>query len=90
MASELRRIFPSAVVKKSDNSEAHLFDGWAFGKKNYLLFTVGLIMIAAGYIIMAAGEVNSFQSLTLAPIMLFAGYMVIIPLALMWKDKNRP
>lgn len=90
MTSELRRIFAPAVAKKSDSSEIHLFEGWAFGKKNYILFAVGLVTIAAGYIIMAAGEVNSFQSLTLAPIMLFAGYLVIIPLALVWKEKNRP
>ncbi len=78
------------MSKKSDSSEPNLFEGWAFGKKNYLLFAVGLVSIAAGYIIMAAGEVNSFQSLTLAPVMLFVGYLVIIPLALVWKDKNRP
>ena len=28
---------------------------------------------------MATGTVNSFQSLTLAPIMLFLGYIIIIP-----------
>tara|TARA_B100001123_G_C15234329_1_gene996486 strand:- start:58 stop:330 length:273 start_codon:yes stop_codon:yes gene_type:complete len=90
LASELRRIFASAVAKKNESSEANLFEGWAFGKKNYLLFAIGLVTIAAGYIIMAAGEVNSFQSLTLAPLMLFTGYLVIIPLALVWKDKYRP
>ncbi|MEE2877331.1 MAG: DUF3098 domain-containing protein [Candidatus Neomarinimicrobiota bacterium] len=89
MASELRRIFAPAVANKSNSSEIHLFEGWAFGRKNYLLFIVGLATIAAGYIIMATGEVNSFQSLTLAPIMLFAGYLVIIPLSLVWKNKNR-
>ena len=31
---------------------------------------------------MATGEVNSFQSLTLAPILLFLGYIILIPISL--------
>ena len=55
---------------------------WGLSKLNYLIFVFGLILIFFGYIIMAAGEVNSFQSLTLAPIFLFLGYIVLIPLSL--------
>ncbi|NQU26838.1 MAG: DUF3098 domain-containing protein [Candidatus Marinimicrobia bacterium] len=65
----------------------HLFEGWAFTKKNYLLFLLGIVMIVLGYIVMALGDVNSFQSLTIAPIMLFTGYVVIIPTALIYRDK---
>jgi len=36
---------------------------------------------------MAYGEVNSFQSLTLAPIILFIGYIILIPSALIYKDR---
>ena len=82
-------IFSPAVAKQNRESEIHLFEGWVFGKKNYLLFGVGLATIIAAYIVMATGEVNSFQSLTLAPIMLFVGYLVIIPLALVFKDNDR-
>jgi len=45
-------------------------------------------LIIIGYFVMASGEVNSFQSLTLAPIMLFAGYIIFIPLALLYRDKT--
>ncbi len=55
---------------------------WDLSKLNYLIFIFGLILILFGYIIMATGEVNSFQSLTLAPIFLFLGYIVLIPLSL--------
>ena len=55
---------------------------WGLSKLNYLIFVSGLILIFVGYIIMATGEVNSFQSLTLAPIFLFLGYIVLIPLSL--------
>ena len=83
------RIFSPAVAKQNGKSEIHLFEGWALGKKNYLLFGIGLATIIAGYIVMATGDVNSFQSLTLAPIMLFVGYLVIIPLALVVRDNDR-
>ncbi len=38
---------------------------------------------------MALGETYSFQSLTLAPIILSIGYLVLIPLALIYKDKSK-
>ena len=37
---------------------------------------------------MGNGEVNSFQSLTLAPIMLFIGYIIVIPASLFFRDKD--
>ena len=57
-------------------------DSWGFSKLNYLVFTFGLISIFIGYIVMATGEVNSFQSLTIAPIFLFIGYIILIPISL--------
>jgi len=36
-------------------------------------------------LIMYLGEVNSFQSLVISPLLLLAGYLVIIPLALLYK-----
>ena len=61
---------------------------WGFSKLNYLIFTLGLISIIFGYIVMARGEVNSFQSLTLAPIFLFLGYIILIPISLLIKSKE--
>ena len=75
----------------SDNKQAkvvHLFEGWAFNKTNYLIFLVGILLIVGGYIIMALGEVDSFQSITLAPILLFLGYVVAIPIALIYRSKK--
>ena len=37
---------------------------------------------------MATGEVNSFQSLTIAPIFLFIGYIILIPLSLIIEKKE--
>tara|TARA_B110000240_G_C13259226_1_gene350880 strand:+ start:416 stop:649 length:234 start_codon:yes stop_codon:yes gene_type:complete len=70
-----------------DNNNANLFEGWAFGKTNYILFAIGVLSLIIGYYLMASGSVNSFQSLTLSPILLFLGYIVIIPFALVYREK---
>ena len=75
--------------KKKEEKNIHLFEGWTFSKKNYVLGGIGLATIIFGYVIMAAGTVNSFRSLTLAPIMLFIGYLIIIPIALLYRDKKK-
>ena len=73
--------------KDSDSTTA-LFESWSFSTVNYYLFGIGLALIILGYIVMASGEVNSFQSLTVAPIILFVGYIIFIPAALVYRDKN--
>ena len=75
--------------KKKEEKNIHLLEGWTFSKKNYVLGGIGLATIIFGYVIMASGTVNSFQSLTLAPIMLFIGYLIIIPIALIYRDKKK-
>ena len=70
------------------NQNSNLFNSWSFGKLNYILFFLGLFFVLLGYFIMSKGSVNSFQSLTFAPILLFIGYLVLIPLSLLIKDKN--
>ena len=37
---------------------------------------------------MVTGETNSFQSLSLSPIILTIGYLVLIPASLMYKEKD--
>jgi len=51
-------------------------DGLAFGQRNYILFGVGIFFILLGYLLL------SKNSITLAPILLVAGYCVILPLAI--------
>lgn len=76
------------MARKASESKLHLFEGWTFTKKNYLLFGIGILSIIAGYVIMATGEVNSVRALTVAPVLLFLGYVIIIPAALIYRDKS--
>ncbi len=70
------------AAKKNTSS---IFHSWPFGKKNYQLFGLGVAMIVFGYILMYTGETSSFQSIVLSPIILVAGYCVVIPVSIMIK-----
>ena len=69
----------------SDNKDKVNFQ-WPYKRKNYVLFGIGVFVIILGYLIMYLGEVNSFQSLTLSPIILLIGYLIIIPYALLYRN----
>ena len=73
---------------KNSKDSGILFESWSLSRTNYVLFASGLVFIIFGYVIMSTGEVNSFQSLTLAPIMLFIGYIILIPAALIYRDRT--
>jgi len=75
-------------MSNENNSEKiQLIEGWSFNKINYIIFFIGVLFIVFGYVVMATGTVNSFQSLTLAPIMLFLGYIIFIPASLIYREK---
>ncbi len=67
--------------KKSNNTAAQEEVKWPYGKKNYLIFASALVVIIIGFITLAKG------SITLAPILLVIGYCVLLPIALIIKDK---
>ena len=69
----------------SDNKDKVNFQ-WPYKRKNYVLFGIGVFVIILGYLIMYLGEVNSFQSLTLSPILLLIGYLIIIPYAILHRN----
>ena len=73
--------------KEKQSGNLQLIEGWSFEKTNYTLFVIVVLLIITGYFVMANGTVNSFQSLTLAPILLFLGYIIFIPAALIYRSK---
>ena len=69
-----------------NNLLKNLFNNWSYGGKNYILFSFGILILTVSYFLMASGSVNSFQSLAISPILLVLGYLVIIPIALLYKE----
>ena len=79
------RIIATNFPIMKDNNKTVKFS-WPYKRKNYLLFGVGVFVIIVGYLIMYLGEVNSFQSLVISPLLLLVGYLVIIPMAILIKQ----
>jgi hypothetical protein len=71
--------------------------GFAFGKENYRLLLIGLALIVLGFLLMIGGgshdpkvfsqDIFDFRRLTLAPLLILAGYVVEI-FAIMKKPKD--
>tara|TARA_B100000123_G_scaffold29419_1_gene19861 strand:- start:315 stop:584 length:270 start_codon:yes stop_codon:yes gene_type:complete len=70
------------LIMENKNKKTLQFS-WPYKRKNYVLFGFGVFVIIVGYLIMYSGEVDSFQSLVISPLLLLAGYLVIIPMALL-------
>ncbi|TES91782.1 MAG: hypothetical protein E3J87_07025 [Candidatus Cloacimonadota bacterium] len=51
----------------------------SFNKKNYSLFAAGIISIILGFLSLSKG------SITLAPILLVLGYVILIPISIIIK-----
>ena len=54
-----------------------------FGPRNYTWFGIGILVVVIGYIFLAMG------SMTLAPILLVAGYCVIIPVSIIISGERK-
>jgi len=73
---------PKPVVKGKPAPKIKAETGPIFGKRNYILFAAGLLVIIAGFIFLGTGDT------VFAPILLVLGYCVIIPIAIIIKDKK--
>jgi hypothetical protein len=51
--------------------------------RNLILYYAAIGVIILGYVFLSIGGANSFTSLTLGPIVLVAGYLVAMPIALL-------
>ena len=71
-------------AKKSSAKKATL----PFTAENYYIFFAGIITIIIGYICLATPPVYGTISMTVAPILLVLGYLVIIPVAILYRKKE--
>jgi len=55
------------------------------GRENYIILGAGILIIVAGYLAMLEGSVEGFLPLVLSPILLVAGYCVVIPIGIMYR-----
>ena len=60
-----------------------------FEATNYRIFLAGVVILIIGYIFMMQGPHDSFMSLHLAPVLLVLGYCVLIPLAILYRSRDK-
>jgi hypothetical protein len=89
MAKEITK---KETVEKTEDQKV-----MPFGKQNYIIVLIGIALIALGFVLMIGGgssdpdvfneKMFNFQRLTLAPILVLAGFVVEI-VAIFWKGKK--
>lgn len=57
-------------------------------KINYILFGLGMFLIIVGFYFMGQGEWNSTSSLVISPILLFIGFVVVMPASILYRKKS--
>lgn len=73
-------------VKKKHIEEKYHFP---LGKTNYGILILGVLTLIIGYIFMAIPDhPDDFLTRTLSPVLLVIGYLVIIPLGIIYRDKK--
>jgi hypothetical protein len=80
-------------MSEQGNSEKE----FAFGKENYIIAVIGMIVIAIGFVLMAGGasedpsvfstEIFSTRRITVAPLVVLAGFALEI-IAIMYRSKS--
>lgn len=63
-------------------------EGLPFTKTNYQILGAALVVIMAGYVALAQKPWDGFMPLVLAPILLVAGYCVLIPWGILHRSKK--
>ena len=93
----LQKIKPgvNTIAKQKVSGDSAL--AFAFGKENYRLLVIGLVVIFVGFLLMIGGgsddpnvfseDIFSFRRMTLAPILILAGYIIEI-FAIMKKPRD--
>ncbi len=56
-------------------------------RTNYLLFGLGMLLIILGFYFMSLGEWDSSSSLVVSPILLFLGFVIVMPASIFYRKK---
>lgn len=58
-------------------------------KSNYFLLIFGIILLIFGFYVMSIGSWDSTSSLVISPIILFIAYILIFPIAILYRKKSK-
>ena len=57
-------------------------------RTNYLLFGLGIFLIILGFYFMGQGAWDSSSSLVISPILLFLGFVVVMPVSILYRKRS--
>lgn len=77
-----------AKVVKSKKAKAADVLHLSLTNKNYMIIGLGILLIIIGYVFMAENSVDGFLPTVVAPILLVLGYIVVVPIGILYKDKS--
>jgi hypothetical protein len=74
-------------VKTSGKSLPSPFNMY-WERTNYILFGLGMLLIILGFYFMGQGEWDSSSSLVISPILLFLGFVVVMPVSILYRKRS--
>ena len=77
------------VRKKEQRRKSFHHDPLPLSRENYYILGAGIVVIVAGYLAMLEGSVEGFLPLVLSPLLLVAGYCILIPLGIMYRKSEK-
>jgi len=75
------------IVKTSVKSLPSPFNIY-WERTNYLLFGLGMLLIIFGFYFMSLGKWDSASSLLVSPILLFIGFVIVMPASILYRKKE--
>lgn len=85
---EVTEIAEETISKRKKKEEAVLAKEILFSKDNYMIMGLGLLIVIIGFFLMAGGnngpdewkadEIYSFTRITLSPILILSGLIVVV------------
>lgn len=65
------------------------FESLGLTKINLYIFIASLLFIILGYVLMALGDTYDVLSLYVSPIVLVIGYVIVLPLSILYKKRDK-
>jgi hypothetical protein len=64
------------------------FQSLGLTKTNLYIFLIAVATLIVGYVFMAIGKTYDAMSLYISPIILTIGYVVVLPMSILYKKKS--
>ena len=58
-------------------------------KENFMIIGLGILLLIIGYVLMSQNSVDGFMPTVAAPLLLVAGYCIVIPYGIMKRPKSQ-